>query len=198
MVGRTDFRTRVLDERYYLLISHLHQYVPQSLRYLQTCDDLESSMYRGATSKKSGGVENCSFRTKRSLFDFGVQNWLWTSYSFLIRESRPSTLPLAWYKILTANVKNCGQPQRMRNTTLAINIRTVFLYTKTINHTINSLIPTGVALPLIWKAICLYINTTRVEPLVTNVTRDHELVVLFRHPTTAIDLHFVVHWWRAR
>ena len=27
-------------------------------------------MYRDATSKKRGGVENCSFRTKRSFFDF--------------------------------------------------------------------------------------------------------------------------------
>ena len=71
-----DFRTRVLDERCYLSISQLHQCVPQSLRYLQTCDDSGEHNVPWHQSKKSGGVENCSFRTKRSLFDFCVQNWL--------------------------------------------------------------------------------------------------------------------------
>ena len=127
IIGRTDFRTRVLGERYYLSISQLHQCVAQSLRYLQPEMSWRAQCTAPPHKKKSGGVENCSFRTKRSFFDFCVQNWLWMSYSFRNRDSKPSTLPLAWSKMLTANMNFYGQTQRMLSIVLEINFRTAII-----------------------------------------------------------------------
>ena len=58
--------------------------------------------------------------------------------------------------------------------------------------------PTNVALPLPWKTISFYIYATCVEPLVAHITWDHESVILVGHPTTAVHIQFVVHWWRVR
>ena len=124
------------------------------LNILQTCNELESSMYRGTTSKNRRVVENRSFRTNRSLFDFCVQNWLRTSYRFQNRDSSRSTLPLGRSKLLTAKVNFCGQPQRMLSTVLGINFRTVITEHKTMHYTPSFtflLVSTTVPPPLIRK-----------------------------------------------
>jgi hypothetical protein len=64
----------------------------------------------------------------------------------------------------------------------------------TSQHVMTSLTERSFFGALLWKTVCIYINTTCVEPLLTQITRDHELVVFFRQPTMAIDLHFVVYW----
>ena len=166
----------VFDERYYRSISHLHHCVAQSLRCLQTRNELESSMCRGTTSKKRRVVEIRSFRTNRSFFDFCVQNWLRTSYRLQNRDSRRSTLPLGLSKFLTAKVNFCGQQQRILTTVLGINFRTVFTEHKTMHHTSSFtfwLVSTTVALPLIMKKAWFDIYTACVEPSVTHITRDH-------------------------
>ena len=158
-------------------------------------------MYCGATSKKSEGVENCSFRTNRSFFDFCLQSGLWTSYSFRNRDTNHPTLSLAWSKMLTAKINffvvrrsacstlfwgsTSGRQLRTAYTTMHYEISLTLIF---------KLIPTSVALPLIWKIVCSYLT----QLVWNHWWHTSQEIISSSYSSIAIDLHFVVHWRGAR